>query len=47
MAQLDIVEEPKMSAGARVVTFLGRAFIAIIIPLLAFAVLYAGFHLPA
>jgi alpha-glucoside transport system permease protein len=43
MAQFDMVEEEKPGAGARVLAFLGRIFIAIIIPLVAFAVIYAGF----
>ena len=43
MAQLDTVEEPKISAGARFIAWLGRIFIAIIIPLIAFAVIYYGF----
>jgi alpha-glucoside transport system permease protein len=43
MAQLDMVDQTKPGIGARFVTFLGRLFVAIIIPLLAFVVLYAGF----
>lgn len=43
MAQIEIVEGPRTSAGARLVAWLGRVFVAVIIPLLAFVVLYAGF----
>jgi alpha-glucoside transport system permease protein len=43
MAQFDVAEERQASAGARLVAWLGRLFLAVIIPLIAFAVLYAGF----
>ena len=43
MAQLDIVEERGISAGARFLVWLARLFLAIVIPLIAFAVLYYGF----
>lgn len=43
MAQLDTVEEREVGTGARVVAWLGRIFIAVIIPLIAFAVIYYGF----
>jgi alpha-glucoside transport system permease protein len=43
MAQLDTVGELKMSAGARFIAWLGRVFVAVVIPLLAFFVLYEGF----
>ena len=43
MAQLDTVDDRQMSAGARLVAWFGRLFLAIIIPLIAFAVIYAGF----
>jgi alpha-glucoside transport system permease protein len=43
MAQLDLVEERDLSAGARFLAWLVRLFLAVIIPLLAFAVLYYGF----
>jgi len=42
MADLNAVEEPH-SLGARILAFFARIFVAIIIPLIAFAVLYAGF----
>jgi alpha-glucoside transport system permease protein len=43
MAKFDLAEERQASAGARLVAWLGRLFLAVIIPLIAFAVLYAGF----
>ncbi len=43
MAQLGSVEELKMGAGARFLAWLGRVFLAVIIPLIAFLVIYAGF----
>jgi alpha-glucoside transport system permease protein len=43
MAQFDLAEKRQASAGARFVAWLGRLFLAVIIPLIAFAVLYAGF----
>ena len=43
MTQLDTVEERDIGAGARLVAWIGRLFLAVIIPLIAFAVLYAGF----
>jgi hypothetical protein len=43
MAQIDMVEEHNISAGTRFVAWLGRVFLAVIIPLLAFAVIYYGF----
>jgi alpha-glucoside transport system permease protein len=43
MAQFDLAEEPRASTGAKLVAWLGRIFVAVIIPLLAFAVIYAGF----
>jgi alpha-glucoside transport system permease protein len=44
MAQLEIPQKhQEMGAGARFVAWLGRIFLAVIIPLIAFAVLYAGF----
>ncbi len=43
MAQYDVAEERQASVGAKLVAWLGRIFLAVIIPLIAFAVLYAGF----
>jgi alpha-glucoside transport system permease protein len=43
MAQIDSVKEREISAGARFVAWLGRIFLAVIIPLIAFAVIYYGF----
>ncbi|MGD9148035.1 MAG: sugar ABC transporter permease [Anaerolineae bacterium] len=43
MAQFDLAEERQASAGAKLVAWLGRLFLAVIIPLIAFAVIYGGF----
>jgi alpha-glucoside transport system permease protein len=43
MTQLDTVDERDIGAGARLVAWIGRLFLAVIIPLIAFAVIYAGF----
>ena len=43
MAHLDSVEERQTSAGARLVAWIIRVFLAVIIPLIAFAVIYYGF----
>ena len=43
MTSLDAVEERGASAGARFLAWLGRLFLAVIIPLIAFLVIYAGF----
>ena len=43
MAHLDSVEERQISAGARLIAWLGRLFLAVIIPLIAFLVIYQGF----
>jgi alpha-glucoside transport system permease protein len=43
MTQLDTVEERDVGAGARIVAWIGRVFLAVIIPLIAFLVIYAGF----
>ncbi|MEW5956365.1 MAG: sugar ABC transporter permease [Chloroflexota bacterium] len=43
MAQFDLVEERNISIGARSLAWLGRVFLAVVIPLLAFAVIYYGF----
>ncbi|GAB4531531.1 MAG: sugar ABC transporter permease [Anaerolineae bacterium] len=43
MAQLDSVEELKMGPGARFLAWLGRVFLAVVIPVIAFLVIYAGF----
>jgi alpha-glucoside transport system permease protein len=40
---IDVPEEVQMSAGARFLAWLGRVFLAVIIPLVAFLVIYAGF----
>ncbi|MBE9473277.1 MAG: sugar ABC transporter permease [Chloroflexi bacterium] len=43
MAHLDSVEEREISAGARLIAWILRVFLAVIIPLIAFAVIYYGF----
>jgi alpha-glucoside transport system permease protein len=43
MAQYDLVEERDISAGAKFLAWFGRVFLAVIIPLIAFAVIYYGF----
>jgi alpha-glucoside transport system permease protein len=43
MTQLDTVEERDVGAVARLVAWIGRVFLAVIIPLIAFGVIYAGF----
>ena len=43
MAHLDSVEERQTSAGARLIAWILRVFLAVIIPLIAFAVIYYGF----
>ena len=43
MAQYDLFDERSISAGGKILLWLGRVFLAVVIPLLAFAVLYAGF----
>jgi alpha-glucoside transport system permease protein len=43
MAQLEMVEERNISLGTKLAAWLGRVFLAVIIPLLAFAALYYGF----
>ncbi len=43
MAKLMSSEERPIGAGAAFIAWLGRVFIAVIIPLIAFAVIYAGF----
>ena len=43
MAHLDSVEERQISAGARLIAWILRVFLAVIIPLIAFAVIYYGF----
>ena len=40
-------EQKPMSVGAKVIAFIAQFLLAIIIPLTAFAVLYAGFPLSA
>jgi alpha-glucoside transport system permease protein len=43
MTAFDAVEEREASPGSRLLTWLGRLFLAVIIPLIAFLVIYAGF----
>jgi alpha-glucoside transport system permease protein len=43
MAQLDRAQEPKMSATANFLAWLGRLVLAVLIPLIAFVVIYMGF----
>jgi alpha-glucoside transport system permease protein len=43
MAQIDGVGDRGLSIGARLVSWVGRLFFAVIIPLLAFVVIYYGF----
>jgi alpha-glucoside transport system permease protein len=43
MAQLDRAQEPKMGVTANFLAWLGRLVLAILIPLIAFVVIYMGF----
>lgn len=43
MAQVDVSEKQEMGVGARFLAFISSLFLAVIIPLIAFAVIYAGF----
>lgn len=43
MAQLDMTSEQEGNALTRLIAWLGRVFVAVIIPLIAFAVIYYGF----
>jgi alpha-glucoside transport system permease protein len=43
MTSLDAIEERGTGAGARFLAWIGRVFLAVIIPLIAFLVIYAGF----
>jgi alpha-glucoside transport system permease protein len=43
MAQLDITPDQEGNALVRLIAWLGRVFVAVIIPLIAFAVIYYGF----
>ncbi len=43
MTSLDSVEERRVGAGANFVAWLGRVFLAVIIPVIAFLVIYGGF----
>jgi alpha-glucoside transport system permease protein len=43
MAQLKHIEEEDLSLGARLISWLGRLFVSIGIPLIAFLVIYYGF----
>jgi len=43
MSQLDSVEDRDISPIAKIISWIGRIFVAFIIPLIAFAVIYYGF----
>ncbi len=43
MAHVDASEKQEMGVGARFIAFISSVFLAVIIPLIAFAVIYAGF----
>jgi alpha-glucoside transport system permease protein len=43
MISLDITEEREASTGAKLLAWLGRVFLALVIPAIAFIVIYAGF----
>ena len=43
MTQFQVSEKQEASAGARLLAWLGRVILAIIIPVIAFGVIYAGF----
>lgn len=43
MAQLSEIKKDELGAGARFIAWLGRLFVAVVIPLVAFYVLYQGF----
>jgi alpha-glucoside transport system permease protein len=43
MISLDAVEERRASPGARLLAWLGRVLLAVVIPLIAFIVIYVGF----
>ena len=43
MAQLDTTRDQEDSALTRLIAWLGRLFVAVIIPMLAFIVIYFGF----
>ena len=43
MAQYEVVEEKDIGAGAKILAWFGRIFLAVIIPLIAFAAIYGGF----
>ncbi len=43
MAHMEVAEGRSLGAGARFLAWLGRVFLAVIIPLIAFAVIYEGF----
>ena len=43
MAQVGASGKQEMGVGARILAFTGRLFLAVIIPLIAFVVIYAGF----
>ena len=43
MAQLESADERNLNLGARLVSWLGRIVVAVIIPLIAFIVIYYGF----
>lgn len=43
MAQLDAVDDRNIGVGPRIVAWIGRVFLAVVIPIIAFVVIYAGF----
>ncbi len=43
MANFDMTENGSESVGTKILALIGRIFLAVIIPLIAFAVIYAGF----
>jgi alpha-glucoside transport system permease protein len=43
MARFEVAEERELGAVSRFLAWLGRVFLAVVIPLIAFAVIYAGF----
>jgi alpha-glucoside transport system permease protein len=43
MAQVEAVKPKDLSAGAKLIAWVGRVFVAVIIPLIAFVVIYTGF----
>jgi alpha-glucoside transport system permease protein len=43
MAQLDAVDDRNIGVGSRILAWIGRVFLAVIIPVIAFVAIYAGF----